>query len=99
PLRQTGATAFRLENADVRNLTSREIEFRLTKNWWISWAILGSITLVTGAVALILSNDGFGTWQDLAKCFFWGLGLATAGQQMQLLTAGATAQTLKIQLP
>ena len=45
---------------------------RLSIFVWIVWGIL---TLVVGSCALIWFNDGFGTGQDLAKCFLWGIGM------------------------
>jgi len=62
---------------------------------WIIWALL---TFLFGCGVLILSNHGFGTWQDLLKCFLWGLGIQAAGQGLQALTPSSTATTFSLQI-
>jgi hypothetical protein len=62
---------------------------------WIIWALL---TFILGCGALILSNHGFGTWQDLLKCFLWGLGIQAAGQGLQALTPSSAATTFSLQI-
>jgi hypothetical protein len=62
---------------------------------WIIWAFL---TFLFGFGVLILSNHGFGTWQDLLKCFLWGLGIQAAGQGLQVLTPSSTATTFSLQI-
>ena len=62
---------------------------------WIIWAFL---TFLFGCGVLILSNHGFGTWQDLLKCFLWGLGIQAAGQGLQALTPSSTATTFSLQI-
>ena len=62
---------------------------------WIIWALL---TFLFGCGVLILSNHGFGTWQDLFKCFLWGLGIQAAGQGLQALTPSSTASTFSLQI-
>jgi len=62
---------------------------------WIIWALL---TFLLGCGVLILSNHGFGTWQDLLKCFLWGLGIQAAGQGLQALAPGSTASTFSLQI-
>jgi hypothetical protein len=62
---------------------------------WIIWAFL---TFLFGCGVLILSNHGFGTWQDLLKCFLWGLGIQAAGQGLQALTPSSTASTFSLQI-
>jgi hypothetical protein len=62
---------------------------------WIIWALL---TFLFGCGVLILSNHGFGTWQDLLKCFLWGLGIQAAGQGLQALTPSSTTNTFSLQI-
>lgn len=62
---------------------------------WIIWALL---TFMFGCGVLILSNHGFGTWQDLLKCFLWGLGIQAAGQGLQALTPSAPATTFALEI-
>jgi hypothetical protein len=62
---------------------------------WIIWALL---TFLFGCGVLILSNHGFGTWQDLLKCFLWGLGIQAAGQGLQALTPSSAANTFSLQI-
>jgi hypothetical protein len=62
---------------------------------WIIWAVL---TFLFGCGVLILSNHGFGTWQDLLKCFLWGLGIQAAGQGLQALAPSSTATTFSLQI-
>lgn len=63
---------------------------------WTVWAI---VTVAAGFVAVILSNPGFGTGMDFAKCFFWGLGVQVAGQQLQQLSPGKLATVFKLPVP
>jgi hypothetical protein len=63
---------------------------------WATWAVL---TVAVGVYVLVLSNPGFGISLDYAKCFFWGLGLPFAGQQLQQLTPGSSASALAISVP
>lgn len=62
---------------------------------WIIWALL---TFLFGCGVLILSNHGFGTWQDLLKCFLWGIGIQAAGQGLQALAPSSTANTFSLQI-
>ena len=62
---------------------------------WIIWALL---TFVFGYAALILNHHGFGTSQDLLKCFIWGLGIQAAGQGLQSLNPSSAATTFSLQI-
>jgi hypothetical protein len=62
---------------------------------WVIWALL---TFLLGCGVLILSNHGFGTWQDLFKCFLWGIGIQAAGQGLQALSPSSTATTFSLQI-
>lgn len=63
---------------------------------WIIWAV---VTIVLGYAALVLINRGFGTPMDLVKCFFWGLGVQTAGDQLQQARASSATTALNITIP
>jgi hypothetical protein len=62
---------------------------------WLVWALL---SLLMGSAVLILNNHGFGTWQDLFKCFLWGLGVQAAGQGLQALTPASAVSTFSLQI-
>jgi hypothetical protein len=66
----------------------REVRMHLTAtNSW-AWALWALLTLVAGIATLIATNYGFGIGMDYIKCFFWGLGIQLAGQQV---TAGVVS--------
>jgi hypothetical protein len=48
---------------------------------------------------LVTTNYSFGIGLDYFKCFFWGLGIQIAGQQLQQLTPASVATTLNISMP
>ena len=62
---------------------------------WLIWALL---TFLIGCAVLILSNHGFGTWQDLAKCLAWGLGIQAAGQGLQALSPTSASSSFSLQI-
>jgi hypothetical protein len=62
---------------------------------WLIWAVL---TFLGGCAVLILSNHGFGTWQDLSKCFLWGLGIQAAGQGLQALSPSSVVSSFSLQI-
>lgn len=64
----------------------------------IGWTIWALLTFLFGCGVLILSNHGFGTWQDLMKCFLWGLGIQAAGQGLQALAPSSAASTFSLQI-
>lgn len=74
----------------------RSQQGRLALVAWGTWAV---VTLLGGAAALIVINNGFGVPLDYFKCFFWGLGIQSAGQQLQTLTPGGIASSFKLSLP
>ena len=57
------------------------------------------ITVGVGVAALIMSDPGFGTRLDLLKCLFWGLGVQTAGQQLQQLTPATVRTAFGVSVP
>lgn len=61
---------------------------------WIIWGIL---TLLVGACALILFNDGFGTPQDYMRCFLWGVGMPAVGQGFGGLTLNSVSSAFSLQ--
>jgi hypothetical protein len=64
----------------------------------IGWTIWALLTFLIGGGVLILSNHGFGTWQDLLKCFLWGLGIQAVGQGLQALTPSSTTTSFSLQI-
>lgn len=75
-----------------------EITVQLDYISGMGWTIWASLTFLFGCAALILSNHGFGTWQDLFKCFLWGLGIQAAGQGLQALAPSSAVNTFSLQV-
>lgn len=69
---------------------------RLSMTLWLIW---GGLTVLIGTVALVSTNYGFGVGLDYFKCFFWGLGIQIAGQQLQQLAPSTITTTLNVPLP
>jgi hypothetical protein len=69
---------------------------RLSLATWLIWAI---VTWALGYVILISTNYSFGVGSDLFKCFFWGLGLPVAGQQMLQLTPSSISSAFSVSFP
>lgn len=65
----------------------------LSTGVWFAWML---ITIIAGYAALIATDPGFGTANDLLTCFGWGLGLQIVGPQLTQLTTGKVAQQLSI---
>ena len=78
--------------------TVHEITFQLEYLSGLGWAVWGLISFMIGSSVLVLSNHGFGTWQDFAKCFLWGLGIQAAGQGLQALTPSTAATSFSLQI-
>jgi hypothetical protein len=75
-----------------------EITVQLDSVSGIGWIIWAFLTFLFGCSVLILSNHGFGTWQDLLKCFLWGLGIQATGQGLQALAPSSAATTFSLQI-
>jgi hypothetical protein len=62
------------------------------------WSILALVTTLVGAYVLVWSpgSAGFGTPLDYLLCFAWGIGLATAGQQLSQATTSTVASSFGI---
>jgi hypothetical protein len=82
-----------------RSRSTLEIRAQQTRIALAAWGFLALVTTVAGAAILVINNHGFGTALDYIQCFFWGLGVQTAGQQLQQLTPGGIATSLKLSLP
>jgi hypothetical protein len=80
-------------------LSSEELTTQLESINVGVWAIWVVITIVTGWAALILTNSGFGSMQDLFSCFGWGLGLQALGPQLSQLTTVKISQQVKFNVP
>lgn len=57
------------------------------------------IAFLAGMYVLVLSNLGFGTFADVIKCFFWGLGFSVAGGQLEQLTQSTVTGSFGISVP
>lgn len=56
------------------------VQMQSVSSWgWALWALL---TWTAGVFTLIAGNFAFGLEVDYFKCFFWGLGIQVAGQQL-----------------
>lgn len=76
-----------------------DIRAQQTRIALAAWVFLALVTTVAGVGILVLTNHGFGIALDYVKCFFWGLGVQTAGQQLSQLTPGTIATSLKLSVP
>jgi hypothetical protein len=86
----------RQRRVDETVVTEMDVRVQLQNSglaWWLLW---GAITGVGGYAALIAQNPGFGGELDLLKCFFWGLGVQGAGQQLQQITPASVTNALKV---
>ena len=78
--------------------TTHEILFQLEYVSFLGWLIWDALTFVLGCAVLIDYHHGFGTWQDLLKCFLWGIGIQAAGQGLQSLNPTSAATTFSLQV-
>jgi hypothetical protein len=62
----------------------------------LSWLISSVLTILVGAYVMVLSHPGFGRTDDLALCFFWGMGWAAAGAQLTQMTPSSIAGSFGI---
>jgi hypothetical protein len=62
---------------------------------WILWAIISATVGYLAAVNVA----GFGVMADYLKAFLWGLGLQTAGTQLQTLTPTSIGSTIGVSIP
>lgn len=80
-----------------RSVTSMQIELgALGMGSFLIWT---AITLLVGWQIWIAGNPGFGLWTDWVTCFFWGLGLPTAGSKLQQLTPASTQALFRVSVP
>ena len=64
-----------------------------------AFIIWGSVSVLSGALVLILINPAFGTAYDLAVCLAWGMGITAVGAQAGQLTPSTVAGSLGVKLP
>lgn len=76
--------------------TTKELRLESRRLSFAVWVIWGGATVLVGVVAMILTNQGFGTALDYIKCFLWGFSIQAVGQQLQQLTPGSVTTSLKI---
>jgi hypothetical protein len=79
--------------------TSREILIRNQRLNYFAWSVWLVLTVAVGYFVMIASLPGFGTWIDLWKCFFWGLGIPVIGQQLQQLNPTTVSNVLSYSIP
>lgn len=79
--------------------TVRELRVQLSRlnaSMWLVWA---GLTWLVGLMSLVITNDGFGITLDYFKCFFWGLGVQIAGQQLQQLAPTTITTAFNVSIP
>jgi hypothetical protein len=89
-----GLTRFFTEPPDEQSL--RVDLYRSTLGMWTLWML---IALIAGIYVLIISSLGFGTYADIVKCFFWGLGFSVAGGQLEQMTLSTVTGSFGISIP
>jgi len=70
--------------------------YRNTLWLWVAWTL---VAFLAGMYVLVLSNLGFGTFADIIKCYFWGLGFSVAGGQLEQLTQSSVTGSFGINVP
>ena len=89
-----GLTRFFAEPPDEQSV--RVDLYRSTIWLWGLWIV---IAFLGGVYVVILSNLGFGTYTDIIKCFFWGLGLSVAGGQLEQMTLSTVTSSFGVSVP
>jgi hypothetical protein len=79
--------------------TSRQLTVELEELSAVVWAAWAALTIFTGACALVLFNDGFGTGPDMVQCFLWGVGLPSVANGFGALSASSVTSTFAVQIP
>lgn len=79
--------------------STRELQVQIQRVSLAAWGVWMILTVLVGAVALVITNYGFGTPMDYIKCLLWGLGVPIAGQQLQQLTPNAISTAFNLTLP
>src|ERR1700761_7509971 len=92
------ASDLQLRQGDEHTPTTHEILFELEYVSFLGWLLWAVLTFVLGYAALILNHHGFGTTQDLFKCFLWGIGIQAAGQGLQALNPTSAATSFSLQV-
>jgi len=64
-----------------------------------SWLVILILTVLAGAVAVVLSDKGFGQWQDFATCLLWGFGIPIAGGQLNTIGAEQVRSAVSVARP
>jgi hypothetical protein len=92
------ASDLELRQGEEHTHTTHEILFELEYVSFLGWLLWALLTFVLGYAALILNHHGFGTTQDLFKCFLWGIGIQAAGQGLQALNPASAATSFSLQV-
>ncbi len=91
------AESLAIADAPVRSAYSIRMEIQtVTMMFWLVW---GTLSVLTGAAALVLFSPGFGTVADYFRCLFWGFGLPVAGNGLQQLTMSQLNTQLGVTIP
>ena len=75
------------------------VNFQLSVANLAAWVFWGAVSILSGALLLILPNPAFGTYSDLASCLAWGLGATAVGSQAVQVTPATVAGSLGIKVP
>jgi hypothetical protein len=98
-LETPGQAGMMLPEAPPDPVTVEQATFAIERANESAWRIWGFVSFVTGLAVLIVPNAGFGTMLDLFTCFFWGLGITTAGTALQNMTPSSVATGIGISIP
>lgn len=91
-----GALGLVSDVAPVRRTASQRLQFQIAVLSSATWAIAALFTVLVGSYVLVISNLDFGRVSDLWLCFFWGVGLPTAGSQLSQATPSSLAGSLGV---
>lgn len=76
-----------------------KLQFEIAVLGALSWLFILTVTMLVGALALLLPNKGFGRWDDFVICLLWGFGLPAAGAQLTSLTTAHVTSAFSVSRP
>lgn len=77
----------------------QRVELAINVWTWVSilaWLVL---SMLSGALAMIATKPGFGSWVDLALCVLWGATVPVAGKALSDITATGAPSAFGISIP
>lgn len=77
---------------------THHVQLRLDLVNATAWLFFAIVATLVGYLAAV-NGAGFGMMADYLKAFLWGLGLQTAGTQLQQLTPSSVASSIGIAMP